>query len=80
MQTRGSSRAGQLQCGLRRLTGDGARVRVASQAGSGGQCAKDRARARGEKINLVIAVARAKDVRGLEGKKIYLIIAVACAG
>ena len=55
MQTRGSSRAGQLQW----VSGNGTWVRVASQAGSGGRCAKDRARSEGEKINLVIAVARA---------------------
>ena len=75
MQTRGSSRAGQLQCGLRRRgAGKGARVQVASQAQAPGRlgravCQGSRAGSEGKKINLVIAVARAKDCARARGEK-----------
>ena len=55
------------------VSGDGARVRVASQAGSGGRCAKDRAQgllAEGKKINLAVGAQwhSKKKEKKLEGQ------------
>ena len=56
MQTRGSSRAGQLQCGLRRRGAGSSRLAGRLRRAV---CQGSRAGSEGEKINLVIAVARA---------------------
>ena len=70
MQTRGSSRAGQLQCGLRRRgAGSGRRAGRRRQAQAGGVPRIARG-LEGKKINLVIAVARAKDRARARGEKI----------